>query len=61
MTIQELSENSWDIGTVSGVLQGLELTTTLLTNQKEAIALARQAIERIGERNKKAIENLVSK
>ena len=57
-TSTELLDNSWDIGTVSGVLQGIELTTTLLPNQKEAIATARKAIERIQERNQKALEKL---
>ena len=57
-TSTELLDNSWDIGTVSGVLQGIELTTTLLPNQKEAIASARKAIERIQERNQKALEIL---
>lgn len=52
----ELIDNAWDIGLVSGVLQGVELTTTLLPNQKEAIADARKAIKRIEERNQKAIE-----
>ncbi len=51
MTITEFSDNAWDIGTVSGVLQGIELTTSLLPNQKEAIASARKAIERIQKRN----------
>ena len=57
-TSTELFDNSWDIGTISGVLQGIELTTTLLPNQKEAIANARKAIERIQERNQKALEKL---
>lgn len=55
MTLQELYENAWDIGEVSGVLQGIELVATLLPNQKNAIANARQAMQRIGERNKKAV------
>lgn len=58
MDIQQLFYNAWDIGTVSGVLQGIELTPTLLPNQKEAIASARKAIERIGERNRIAVEAL---
>ena len=60
MDIQQLSDNAWDIGTVSGVLQGIELTPTLLPNQKEAIASARKAIKRIAERNQSAIEALAA-
>lgn len=52
----DLAENAYDIGTISGVLKGIELTPTLLPNQKEAIASARKAIERIESRNKAAIE-----
>ena len=50
--IKELSDNAWDIGSVSGVLQGIALTPTLLPNQKEAIASALKAINGIGERNR---------
>lgn len=49
--LRDLSDNAWDIGTVSGVLQGIALTPTLLPNQKEALAKARGAIGRIGARN----------
>ena len=56
--IQELSDNAWDIGMVSGVLQGIELTTTLLPNQKEAISAAREAIKRVEERTQKMVEEL---
>ena len=55
MKLHELSDNSWDIGMVSGVLQGIALTPSLLPNQKEAIADARKAIERIQTRNQKEI------
>lgn len=54
----ELLENAWDIGMISGVLQGIELTPTLLTNQKEAIADARRAIRRIDERNRALVARL---
>ena len=57
----ELMDNSWDIGIVSGVLQGIELTPTLLPNQKKAIAEARKAMERIKERNKKATQEFTTK
>ncbi len=60
-SITTLSDNAWDIGTVSGVLQGIELTPTLLPNQKEAIASARNAIKRIEDRNKASIEALISR
>lgn len=54
--VQELSDNAWDIGIVSGVLQGVELTPTLLPNQKEAIADAIKAIKRIQERNHRLVK-----
>lgn len=54
--LMKLADNAWDIGTVSGVLQGIEMTPILLPNQKEAIASARKAIERIEARNKRAVE-----
>jgi hypothetical protein len=58
VNIQDLSDNSYDIGMVSGVLRGVELTPNLLPNQKEAISDARKAILRIEERNKKLIESI---
>lgn len=51
MTPKELNDNARDIGAVSGILLGIELTPTLLPNQKEAIAAARKAISRIQDRN----------
>ena len=56
MKIKELLDNSWDIGLASGVLQGIELTPTLLPNQKEAIADARKALDRVAKRNQAALE-----
>lgn len=53
--LKELTENAHDIGTVQGVLQGIELTPSLLPNQKEAIADAKKAMERIAERNRKSV------
>ena len=50
MNIKEIYDNAWDIGIV--VLEGIKLTPTLLAKQKEAIASAKAAIARIGERNK---------
>ena len=58
LKLQDLLDNSWDAGLVSGVLMGIELTPSLLPNQKEAIANARKAIERICERNQKLVEEL---
>jgi len=55
VSTQELADNSWDIGIVSGVLQGIECTPTLLPNQKEAIADARKAIKRIESRNSRLV------
>ena len=60
MTAQELVENSYDVGTVSGVLQGIELSPSLLPNQKEAILYARQAVGRIEQRNKTWLKELAS-
>lgn len=56
MNLQELSDNAFDIGTISGVLRGIELTQTLLPNQKQAIADARKALERIEARNKRQMQ-----
>lgn len=56
MSIQEISDNAWDIGTVSGVLQGIALTAGLLDKQKEAIAIAIKAIGRIEDRNQRMVE-----
>ena len=53
--VRELSDNAWDIGIVSGVLQGIALTSTLLPNQREAITDARKAIKRIEERNQRLV------
>jgi hypothetical protein len=61
MNLKELTDNAYDIGMVSGVLQGIELTPTLLPNQKEAIADARKAIERIEQRNKQQLGMLKNK
>lgn len=54
--LTELFSNAWDIGLVCGVLQGIELTPTLLPKQKDAIADALKAMKRIEERNQMAIE-----
>ena len=56
MKIKELLDNSWDIGLATGVLQGIELTPSLLPNQKQAIADARKALERVAKRNQDALE-----
>ncbi len=56
MTIKDVSDNAYDIGMVEGVLHGIELTATLLPNQKEAIVAALKAIYRIGERHQHAVE-----
>ena len=61
MKTKELFNNSWDIGLASGVLQGIELTQTLLPNQKKAIADARKALERVAERNQAALEGQAAK
>lgn len=53
--LRDLSDNAGDIGLVSGVLHGISLTPTLLPNQKDALAKAREAIERIRERNRATI------
>ena len=55
MTLKDFSDNAWDIGMVSGVLRGIELTPALLPNQQEAIKDAIEAINRIQERNKQQI------
>lgn len=55
MSINELLENSQDIGLACGVLEGIELTPTLLPHQKEAIARALKALERVANRNQAAI------
>ncbi len=54
--LKELVDNSHDIGCVSGVLRGIELTPTLIPNQKDAIAEARKAIDRIEKRNIESVE-----
>lgn len=55
MSIQEVSEGARDIGFVSGVLAGIELTVNLLPSQREAVAMAREAVFRIEERHKSAV------
>lgn len=56
---RDLSDNAGDIGTVEGVLGGLLLTANLLPHHQEAITVARAAIERIRERNRRAVECIV--
>ncbi len=55
MSIQEVSEGARDIGFVSGVLSGIELTVNLLPSQREAVAMAREAVSRIEGRHQAAV------
>lgn len=52
-TVQELSDNAWDIGVVSGVLEGIKLTPALLPKQIEAIDDALKAAARMSKRNRR--------
>jgi len=53
--VQNLLDNAWDAGLVSGVLSGIEFTPSLLPNQKSAIGEAQKAIERVIERNQRML------
>lgn len=54
--LRELSMNAWDIGLVTGVIHAISVNPSILPNQKDGIASAIEAMDRIAFRNKQAVE-----
>lgn len=58
---KEQIDNAGDIGFVTGVLIGLQLSANLLACHQEGVEKALAAMERIQKRNQQQIENYVPK